>query len=40
MAIDEEYEIVASPLCQTIERDGVKVGVHIYRGAHEKKVGA
>ena len=30
--MDDEYEIVMSPLSQEISRDGMAVEVHIYRG--------
>ncbi len=33
--MDDEYKIIASPLSQTITRDGTTIDVKIYRGEHE-----
>ena len=32
---DEEFEIVVSPLCRSVEQDGVSVEIHIYRGSED-----
>ena len=40
MAMDEEFELVVSPLCQVIERDGVKVRVHISLEQHTRTSGS
>ena len=33
--MDEEYELVLSPLCGEIARDGVTIDVQIYRGVDD-----
>jgi len=33
--MDDDYEIIMSPLCREVTRDGTTVEIMIYRGEHD-----